>query len=356
MERMYQILLCTSLILCSCSIEVDNIDDPFSLKENESLLLDGDSIRLDAKDTVSHIKEISYEIITNPALEWWYDQEGALGAPYIYFIYTTTEPLAYCAIDTCRNYLSIMWNGGYPYSGGYYALEYRRMQIQYKESGYGKPWLYPKFESEESDIYYGSFIVRHKKYGICNRQCLDAYQDHPMDFSSVCFPAGPIDIRIRILHDDFPGPNIGDAQYPDYNRELATEWDYFYNSVDNTYGFGISQPSYGSNGWSNNNVLDSDPDVLNVTVYTPFAQYGVTYSYTVSTGLETMSGNAFTMLAGEGSHNFSKVAKNIGMIWLNATRTETVGGYQMTKYCHKSQLYGSGDTQISFSFSDSDFF
>lgn len=217
-------------------------------------------------------------------------------------------------------------------------------------------WYYPKFNNNPIPPLPG--ISKKKEYGITDRLIdYGGFIDQPQDYNSVSFPAGYMDIRLRVLHKDFPGPNIGDETHPLYDKSLATEWAYFeQNPLNNIYGYNITQPIYnpGTNKWEN--VIDKDQNILNVQVFFPLIPpENVTYSYTISTGIHDINGVLNHM--NEGNHNFSRPNKDYGIIYVFAVRKyERIGQSPEIRYTNKSLFYSPSDTYKYINFSDNDFF
>lgn len=286
-------------------------------------------------------------IITDPALEWWHDKEGTMPSPYIYDIYTGTSPESPASPDTSAHYISILWNSYPPYFG-YAGNNYKRLQIQYKQYD-NSPWCYPKTEAPENDNPWG---IIYKQYGFFQRT-VDPIIDRPMDLSSTSFPYGYIKIRIRVVSNDFPGPNISYGPQPEYDKNLATEWSYKILTKWNEYGFRRPQPTPNTSTNTWNDEADDD-GVLNVKVWLPEDNDPYTYSYYVVVGGEYVNG-AIAPWGREGSHNISKQRKS-GIARAVAIETfHYLNGGTQEKTRTKTMQYSAQDKTASFTFSKSDF-
>jgi len=287
-------------------------------------------------------------IITDSALEWWHGEHGTMSAPYIYDIYTGTSPEYSTTPDTSAHYISILWNSFYPYEGSG-AYNYQRLQIQYKQ-GSGTTWYYPKTEAPENDNPLG---IIYKQYGFFQRTIVPII-DPPIDLSSTLFPYGSIKIRIRVVSDDFPGENIGDESYPEYDKSLATEWSYELFDRWNEYGYKRPQPTPNTLTETWNDEKTDDDGVLNVKVNLPENNTSYTYSYYIAAGREYIEGT-IAPWGREGSNNISKPTKS-GVVRAIATQTfHNVNGGTEEKTVTKTMQYSVYDREFIFTFVQTDF-
>ncbi len=288
------------------------------------------------------------DIRTDPALEWWDTEEGTMPAPYIYDIYTGgTSPESQVATNLFAHYVSILWNSYPPYYGSA-GNNYRMLQIQYKPQG-GSSWYYPIMESPQNDDPWG---VIYKRYGLYPRT-VDPVRDYPIDLSSTYFPYGYIKIRIRVVSNNFPGPNIGTASHPEYDKSLASRW-YDYNERWNEYGINRPQPTPNNlaSTWKDEKI--DDDGVLNVKVSLPEDNGGYTYSYYVTVGGLYVNG-AKAPWGPEGSHNISKPGSS-GIARAVATQTYyNLNGAMQQITRTKMMQYSASDKTVSFTFSKTDF-
>lgn len=171
--------------------------------------------------------------LTNQEIEegmkWWKNRNGTLPALYEYQVTFRDFPSG-SAPDTCIYYMNIQWNCYPPVSISNWQ-EYDRMQIQYRRaSGSGTTLGDWKYLGEDAPGDYSYGIVK-----------VNGYQD-PMDINATHLPAGPIQVRYRLLYKNFPGKvneNAGDIEKK-YDKDLATDWQapyYNYRTYNNPYGF-----------------------------------------------------------------------------------------------------------------------
>jgi hypothetical protein len=289
------------------------------------------------------------DVRLDPALEWWQNEQGTLAAPYLYDVYFGTTPYA-MGSPNYAHYLSIIWNSYSPYDGSG-APNYKRVQIQYKVGrGSTATWYYPKTEVPTNN---NPFAIIYKQYGLFQRipPGGDPYKDYPIDLNSVFFPNNQeINIRFRVVSNNFPGPNIGTASNPKYDKSLASQWSYNERLRYNYYGFNLPQPipDTAKKTWNNES---NDDGILNVKVFIPIDTNSFTYSYYISAGSQYINGEKAPW-GGEGSYNISKELKS-GIV--RVVVTEENKSTQEKRTVTKTYLYLNYDTKATFAFQKTDF-
>ncbi|WP_333866799.1 hypothetical protein [Sphingobacterium sp.] len=330
----------------SCSKESIDTKKDVVLKEGAKKLLSRNSTNLNTASGSGFMSDI----VIDPALEWWSQEEGTILAPYIYDIYAGySTPQSEMSPDTSAHYFSILWNSYIPYHGNA-GNNYRRLQIQFKSQQWGGTnWYYPKTENPQNNNPFGQI---YKQYGLFQRT-IDPVRDYPMDLSSTIFPYGNVSIRIRVVSNDFPGPNIGTASQPKYDKSLATQW-VEYGPRWNEYGYGRPQPTPNiiTNTW--NDETTNDPGVLNIKVSLPENEGDYSYSYYITVGSIYVYGGKAPW-GPEGSHNISKPQKS-GIVRAVATQNFTnLNGAVQEKTQTKMMQYSASDKTASFTFVKNDF-
>ena len=215
--------------------ELEEMEE-LSLKMAKSMLVETDSLGVDSlgMDSLSMalISVPDYWLTTEEikkGMEWWKNRDGNLPGLYEYQVAFRDFPSG-SAPDTCIYYMDIQWNCNYPISSSNWQ-EYDRMQIQYRRaSGGGTVFGDWKYLGEDAPGEYSYGIVK-----------VNGYED-PMDINATHLPAGPIQVRYRLLHKNFPGKaneNADDIEKK-YDKDLATDWQapyYNYRTYNNPYGF-----------------------------------------------------------------------------------------------------------------------
>lgn len=210
--------------------ELEEMEE-LSLKMAKSMLVETDSLVVDslsmALNSMPDIVLTEQEI--EEGMEWWKNRDGNLPGLYEYQVAFRDFPSG-SAPDTCFYYMDIQWNCNYPISNSNWQ-EYDRMQIQYRRAfGSGTVSGDWKYLGEDAPGEYSYGIVK-----------VNGYQD-PMDINATHLPAGPIQVRYRLLHKNFPGKaneNADDIEKK-YDKDLATDWQapyYNYRTYNNPYGF-----------------------------------------------------------------------------------------------------------------------
>lgn len=211
-------LLGVQLVSCSDSRNIS--------KEEIDNLLEGKAKALEASVNVAELKvdntstnlmsQTDYSPVEfEEAMKWWKNREGTLTALNEYEVVFRNYPSGQ-GPDDYVYYATIIWNCYPPIIEGTWQM-YDRMQVQYRSSS-SDEWLY----YDEAD--YG--IV--KVYG---------YQD-PVDLNAARLPTS-VQLRYRLLHDDFPGKANPDDMVNRYDKSLATAWNYPYYyqpTYSNPYG------------------------------------------------------------------------------------------------------------------------
>lgn len=314
------IVLCT---LFSCSSEFNNLkiedNNDQEKKELKSIIYKG-----------NYILDNNRGFYIAPGLEWWHNREGSFYC-YLYDVYYNDYPYSVYSPNDYFYYISILWNGYPPYH--YYNFSDYKIQVQYRFRRYGydqDDWKYPEGLANINGSPY-------KTYGIYNILA----DEEPLDLNATSFAYGYLEFRIRMVHKDFPGPNIGTSLAPKYDEKLVSRWAYGGSTINNIYGFG--SPMLGDSNIGVNGRIK-----INVNIPSSFTY---DYSYSVSFGEYSTDIN---LIAGGINGYYWKPAKT-GKINVIAQKRDNSFTPAKIKTTSKSATYGAGTGDLTFNFSESDF-
>ncbi len=177
---------------------------------------------LEAKDSISITP--FYLTPTEKAMEWWKTKDGTLSPVYEISVYMSSHPQG-TGPDTCVSYYSMAWSSSID---RYNWHKYNRMQIQYRRANRitYQPW-YNLGDEGPGNYNYGMVTVTDQGY---------------TDLNAAHLPYGNIQVRYRLVHNDFPGTiDTNKDENNWYDRSLVTEWNIHdidrIKVKDNKYGF-----------------------------------------------------------------------------------------------------------------------
>jgi len=325
MKKLKYLMYLTVTVLCtllSCSNESNDLITGNDEKEQKEEKKELKSIVY----TDNYILDTNQGLYIAPGIEWWHNREGTFGC-YLYDVYYLDTPYSPYSPNNYFHYINIIWNGYPPYN--YSNFRDYRMQVQYRIGNYD--WITPGNVANVEGVPY-------RTYGIYNILGHEA----ALDLNSTDFAYGNLEIRIRMVHKDFPGPNIGTITEPKYNANLVSKWAYCNRIVNNIYGSGsplLGDPNTGVYGR------------IKIYVSIPPDSNHDDYSYFVSFGEHSYDKN-FAM---GGINGFYWKPVKTGTVNVIAQKRDTSSTPTYIKTVSKSSAYDAGTESLTFTFSSNEF-
>lgn len=304
--------------LLSCTNESDDLITDNKEKEEKELK----SIVY----TDNYVRDNSQGVYIAPGIEWWYNREGTFYC-YLYDVYHYDYPYSPYSPNNYFHYINIIWNGYPPYN--YSNFQNYKIQVQYRIDNYD--WAYPGTYANVNGLPYRTYGI----YDILGHEA-------PLDLNSTDFAYGNLEFRIRMVHKDFPGPNIGTITEPRYNENLVSKWAYCSRIVTNSYGSGsplLGDPNSGVDGR------------IKIYVNLPPESSTIDYSYFVSFGQHSYDRN-FAM---GGINGFYWKPAKTGTVYVTAQKSDYSPTPIYKKSVSKSATYDAGTASLTFSFSPNEF-
>lgn len=259
------------------------------------------------------------------AMEWWKTKNGTLSPVYEISVYMSSHPQG-TGPDTCMSYYSMAWSS--PIDRYHWHL-YNRMQVQYRRvSRTYQPW-YNIGDEGPGDYDYGMIKLKD------HRECIDLNAAH--------LPYGDIQVRYRLVHNDFPGTiNTNKDENNWYDRSLATEW----NIRDIDYSIKIKNNQYGFDGPCDTTSYDRKL-IFHISV-TRYQTRQISYSIIID--LDGYEKSISKNSNGEYIATLPKMKKK-GRYYIKAIARTNNKEYTSSR----SGTYDESYTRINEGFTDSDF-
>lgn len=331
MKKLKYLMYLTVTVLCtllSCSNESNDLITGNGEKEQK----EEEKKELKSIYLENYILDTNQGLYIAPGIEWWQNREGTFDC-YLYDVYHYDYPYSSYSPDIYFHYINILWNGYSPYN--YSNFRDYKIQVQYRIAsngiGYHNDWWSPGKLANVNGLPYQTYGI----YDILAHQA-------PLDLNSADFVYGNLEFRVRMVHKDFPGPNIGTATVPRYNANLVSKWAYCGRTFTNIYGSG--SPLLGD---TNSGVYGR----IKIYVSIPPDSNHEDYSYFVSFGEHSYDRN-FAM---GGINGFYWKPAKTGTVNVIAQKRDTSSSSTSIKTVSKSGVYDAGTASLAFSFSPNEF-